>query len=42
MSSPGEYIERWDGVVRATAQSEVLDLIGRVRAKCPCGPHGWR
>lgn len=33
--SQGEYIERWDGLIRATAQSDVLDLLGRVRAKCP-------
>ena len=33
--SAGEFIERWDGQIRAVAHDDVLDLLGRVRRKCP-------
>lgn len=31
----GEFIEEWDGKIRAVAHEDVLELIGRVRRKCP-------
>jgi hypothetical protein len=33
--SSGEFIERWDGQIRAVGHDDVLELIGRVRRKCP-------
>jgi hypothetical protein len=33
--SAGEFIERWDGQIRAVGHDDVLELIGRVRRKCP-------
>jgi hypothetical protein len=33
--SSGEFIERWDGLIRAVGHDDVLELIGRVRRKCP-------
>lgn len=32
---PGEFIEQWDGFIRSVAYDDVLDLLGRVRRKCP-------
>jgi GDSL-like Lipase/Acylhydrolase family len=31
----GEFIEEWDGQIRAIAHDDVLDLLARVRRKCP-------
>jgi hypothetical protein len=33
--SPHEYIERWDGQIRSVGHDDVLELLGRVRRKCP-------
>jgi hypothetical protein len=33
--SPHEYIERWDGQIRPVGHDDVLELLGRVRRKCP-------
>jgi hypothetical protein len=33
--SGGEFIEEWDGLIRAVGHDDVLELIGRVRRTCP-------
>jgi hypothetical protein len=33
--SPREYIERFDGQIRSVGHDDVLELLGRVRRKCP-------
>jgi hypothetical protein len=33
--SPGEFVERWDGDIRSVGHDDVLELLGRVRRKCP-------
>jgi lysophospholipase L1-like esterase len=35
MEFPGEFIEQFDGLIRAIAHDDVLDLIQRARSKCP-------
>ncbi|TBY81712.1 SGNH/GDSL hydrolase family protein [Rhizobium leguminosarum] len=32
---PGEFIEQFDGLIRAISHDDVLDLIRRARSKCP-------
>src|SRR5260221_5993935 len=31
----GKFVERWDGQIRAVGHDDVLELLGRVRRKCP-------
>ncbi|MFC8668545.1 hypothetical protein [Streptomyces sp. NPDC057199] len=31
----GEFIERWDGQIRAVCYDDVTELLGRLRRKCP-------
>jgi hypothetical protein len=33
--SPGEFVERWDGDIRRVGHDYVLELLLRVRRKCP-------
>jgi hypothetical protein len=33
--SSHEYVERWDGQLRSVGHDDVLELLGRVRLKCP-------
>ena len=33
--SSGEFVERWDGQIRAVGHDDVLRLLGHVRRKCP-------
>jgi hypothetical protein len=33
--SPGEFVERFDGLIRKYGHDDVLELIGLVRRKCP-------
>lgn len=33
--STGQFVERWDGEIRSVFRDDVLELIGRVRHKCP-------
>jgi hypothetical protein len=32
---PGEFIEKYDGLIRRIAHDDILELLGAVRAKCP-------
>jgi hypothetical protein len=33
--APGEFVERWDGDIRRVGHDDVLELLLRVRRKCP-------
>jgi hypothetical protein len=33
--APHQWVEQWDGQIRSVGHDDVLDLLGRVRRKCP-------